>query len=111
MSDLERARPKVPSPIMGDAEENANVSVRDTQGASIVQIGISERSLLYLMWLPLAIALVASIAAVVISVLAFGGASLASNQAQLAERNAKLAQYQLELTLREHNLEVPKDNK
>ena len=78
-------------------------------GAQIVQVGVSERSLLLFVWLPTALACLASVAALAFASYSIGAAQNSAYAAQMAERNAKLAQYQLKLALDRAHIEVPSD--
>lgn len=77
----------------------------EPRGAQIVTVGVSEKSLILFVLLPVGVALIAALAAVYLAASAGGAAANAVNMATLAERNAKLAQYQLDEAIK--NLEKP----
>ena len=93
----------------GPYQANEHTQSVDIGGASITQVGISEKSLIMFVWLPLGVALIAAMAALGIAAFNSGTSQGAVYAAQMAERNAKLAQYQTELALKRAGIELPTD--
>lgn len=80
-------------------------------GASIEQTGVSEKTLVLFVLVPVTLALVAAIGAAGYAGYA-GGTAIAKADAalelaQIAERNAKLAQYQLEEAIEQLGIDAP----
>lgn len=82
-------------------------------GGNVNMPGVSERTVVALILLPLCIALAGSLGAAWYAGHAGGNAVATANAAlalaQISERNAKLAQYQLEQAAARYKLEIPKE--
>lgn len=82
-------------------------------GASIEQTGVSEKTLVLFVLVPVTVTLLAAFGAAGYAGYAGGTAVATANAAlalaQISERNAKLAQYQLEEALEEAGLDPPNE--
>lgn len=108
MTDAESIDRQVDELYRKHADDDHSQRV-DVGGASITQIGVSEKTFVALIVAPMLLGLLVAIWALHDASDAKGQAALAANNAQLSERNAKLAQYQLKLALDRAKIEVPDD--
>lgn len=85
-----------------------------SSSAKVEHHGLSEQALVPLLYAAIGIGVLGLVAALIVGLVTMtqigtvsATAGNAVNVSIMAERNAKLAQYQLEETLKRHNLEVP----